>query len=273
MTWISWRNRLATATLSSTRSVAGLTVDKLKNPVVAERYRAADLAPGDTKTEIKIEWPASYRPGVIAYVRPRRRAVDEAIDPPSFAATDLVRHKFSSADTHTGDVYLQAWTASAVEPGYGYHCFFPPAGAATAFASFEFDALSRATAPNNFVDWGYAHYGDIELEPEIGYASPASFGWQEGATRQLSWDGSALRIRRKRARRRWRLVFRSIRWPSERAAVEDFLEYAGDGGRFLMGLDRTDLSRGVMVAVLDQSGFSRTTRKFGQLELPVLEAI
>lgn len=277
MTWISWRNLALSATLTADRAVGSLPVEKLKIPVVSERYRVADLSPGDTRSKVMLEWTSPVRPEIACFIRPRRRAVDEEIEPPSFAATDLVRHLLSTTAAHDGDDYDSGDFASGVANGYGYHAhFIPPSPTppgAVNFAAFEFDALSRAAAPENFVDWGYAHYGRVDFEPEIDHAGPAGFGFEEGATRAFSWDNSALRIRRKRARRRWRLVFRDLRYLTERAAVEDFLEYAGDGGRFLIGLDRTDLARGVMLAVLDAAAWSRTARKLGQMELPLLEAI
>lgn len=283
MTWISWRNFALTATVTASREVASLPPAKIQSPVVAERYRAADLSVGDTRTILRFEWAVEPgRPEIACFIRPRRRAADETLEngtPPSFAATDLVRHKLSRISADAFEIYNSNGgvdMASDIAPGFGYHThFIPPDGASPLqlFAGFEFDALSRDTPPHNFVDWGHAWYGRIDFEPQIDFAAPASFAFDESAVRQVSWDNSAMRIRRKRPRRRWRLVFRSIKVASEQSRLEDFLEYAGDGGRFLVGLNRTDLARGVMLAVLDQAAWSRTSRRFGQLELPLIEAI
>ena len=275
MTWISWRNLALAATVTATRETAQLPVSKLLNPIVAERYRAAGLSPGDTRTIVKLEWTAPLRPEIVVFIRPRRRAIEEEAEAPSFAAGDLVRHRLSTTSAHDGDVYDSGDLASNIALGHGYHHFFippDPAPPTALFAAFEFDALSRSLAPENFVDWGYAHYGAIDLEPEIDYAA-AGFGWQEGAVRQFSWDSSAVRIRRKRGRRRWRLGFRNLRYETERAAVEAFLEYAGDGGRFMIGLDRAGGARDVMIAVMDQAGWTRTARRIGAIEIPVIEAL
>lgn len=271
MTWISYRNQIAAATIEATREIASMPASRLKNPTVAERYRAAGLSPGDTATTVKFALPAAARPSVIFWQRPRRSAAEEETVAPSFAATDTVRHRFSTTAAHDGDVYDSGAAASNVATGRGVHAFFPPAGAPAPFYAMTFDALSRATAPDNYVDWGFAHYGLFDVEPQIDYAAPAVFGWDEGAERRFSWDRAAMVIRRKQRRRRWRLVFRSVKWLSERAALDAFLEYAGDGGRFILGLDKTGPGD-VVMAVLDQAAMSRTSRKFGALELPVLEA-
>lgn len=273
MTWISWRNYIDRATLEADNEVAQLPVDRIKIPTLGRRYRAAGLSVGSTRTTVKIAFDAAYRPEFACWVRPRRRAYDEEATPPVFAATDLVRHTLSSTDAHDGDLYDSTDLASGVANGYGYHCHVIPAGVAGAYASFEFDALSRETAPDNFVDWGYAHYGVADLEPEIDYAAPSVRSFSEGAVRRFSEDNGALIIRRKKMRRRWSLIFRSIKNASELAALEAFLEFAGDGGRFLMGLDRTDMARGVVVCILDTAAFTRTSRKYSQLQLPVLEAL
>lgn len=276
MTWLSWRNLAAQASVTATRELANMPVTRLLNPVAAERYRAADLSAGDTRTTVMFEWATAVRPEFALYMRLRRRASDEELSPPSFAATDLVRHRISTTNAHAGDVYDSGDIASGIALGKGYHAAFIPApvtppGTAN-FASFEFDALSRDTTPENFVDWGFCWYGAIDFEPEIDYAGPAVFGVQEGAVRQTSWDNSALRIRRKRNRRRWRLVFRNLRYDTERQKIEEFLDYAGDGGRFIIGLDRTNLADNVMIAALDSASWSRTARKIGQVELPLIEA-
>lgn len=272
MTWISWRNYIDRATLEASNEVASLPVDRVKIPTLGRRYRAANLSNGSTRTIVKVAFDQVYRPAVACWVRLRRRAYEEEVVRPSFAATDIVKHTLSSTDDHTADLYDSDDIESAIAPGYGYHAHLIPDGTAGGFASFEFDALSRDTAPDNFVDWGYAHYGPINLEPQIGFAAPSVRSFSEGAPRRFSEDNSNMVIRRRQMRRRWQLVFRSIK-QSEMAEVEAFLEFAGDGGRFLMGLDRTDMSRGVAVCVLDNASFTRTSRKFTQLSLPVMEAL
>ena len=258
--------------MTATRETPGLPPSRVLFPPVIERYRASNLSAGDTTTTLKFAALASARPAVVFFMRPRRTRTEEEASPPSFAASDTVRHLFSTTDAHNGDVYASASAASNVALGRGVHVHLPPSGANAPFWAFEFNGLSRATTPNNFVDWGYAHYGAFDFEPEIDYAGPAGFGWEENAERRVSWDNSALRMRRKVRRRRWRLIFRAIRWASEQAALNQFLEYAGDGGHFVIGLNKTNLSEDVMLAVLDKAEFSRINRKQIGLELPLLEA-
>lgn len=272
MTWISWRNLIAGATVTASKEATNLPASRLLNPVVSERYRAPDLAPAATRVKVDFLTPAAIQPSVAFWQRPRRSAEEEAAEAPSFAATDTMRHMLSTTSGHDGDIYDTGDVASGVATGVGVHCRFLAPAAASTFLSCEFNALSRATFPANFVDWGYAHYGVVDLEPQVDFASPAVFQQQEGAERRFSWDSAALRIRRKQRRRRWRLVFRAIKTPSESSAVEAFLEYAGDGGRFILGRDRTDLVNGVGLFVLDTAAYSRTSRRLAQLDLPLLEA-
>lgn len=271
MSWLSYRNQIADAAITATRETAQLPVVRLKNPTVAERYRAAGLAPGDTATTVKFALPEARRPAVIFWQRVRRSAAAEAASAPSFAATDTCRHLISTTDAHAGDVYDSGAAASLVRPGRGVHVFHVPAGSSAPYYAMTFDAASRAIAPDNYVDWGYAHYGAYDFAPQVDYAGPAEFGWDEGAERRFAWDNSALVIRRKEKRRRWRLIFRSVYWASERAALDDFLEYAGDGGRFILGLDKTNGGEAIL-CVLDRAAMSRGNRKFAGFETAALEA-
>lgn len=272
MSWLSWRNGLDKAALLASREVASLTIDRVRSRDITRRYRAAGLIVGDTATSVTIAFAAPTRPAVIAWIRPRRRLDQEEAAPPSFAATDTVRHRLSSTDAHDGDLYDSGVIASGAALGRGVHVHFPPAGAAGGFAKFDFDALSRGLPPENYVDWGYAHYGAIDFSPIIDYAGPATFAYEEGAERRLSWDGARLTVRRKAIRRRWRLIFESLKWPSEQAAYENFLAYVGDGGAFLVGLDKADGPNTTMIAMLDAAAMARTSRRRFRAELPILEA-
>lgn len=283
MTWISYRNFIHRSVVTASRELAQLPVNKIKIPGVFERYRAAELSVGDTRTKVDIAFGGAdpqgvfvetpQRATVVAWFRPRRRLELEEAEAPAFLGSDLVRHTISSDDQYTGDIYDSGDGPSAMALGKGVTAAILPDGDPYAYASFEFDALSRTQPPANFVDWGYAWYGRIDFEPEIDYVAPAVFGHAEGAVRRFSEDGSAFYIRRKQLRRRWQLRFNFLKWETERAAFDDFLRYAGDGGRFLMGLDRDDLAGSVVLAMLDQASLSRTSRRLFQAPLSVIEAI
>lgn len=272
MTWISWTNYIETATLTASAEVAALPVDRIKIPKLSRRYRVEALSPGSTLTRVEADLGAARQCDVACWIRQRRRAAEEAITPPVFAATDTVRHTLSSDDQFTDDVYDSGHNASGVAPGYGYATAFLGGGFSSRYYAFEFDALSRDTSPENFVDWGYAWLGKIDFEPQVDFAAPAGFVFPEGATRRTSDDNSTITVRRKRNRRRFDLNFRSIR-TDELPTVEAFLEHVGDGGRFLIGLDRPPDARKVMVGMLDAARYDRTSRYRAGLSLPILEAI
>lgn len=270
--WWAAENYLDSATLTADREVALLPVTKLQSPHVGRRYRVDGLSPGDTRTRVEIAFAAPTTIDRICWVRPRQRASLEIAAGPLFAATDLVRHEFSDQPDFSNTLYDSGDIASGVLPGWGYHAHIlmtPIAG--VTHAAFEFDALSRDTAPNNYVDWGRAFYGKAQ-SLGIDFAAPLGIRSVENARKTRAIKAPTLYVGRRRPYLRFDVVFRSIK-SFERPAMLDFMHETGDGGRFLFGLSETFDGRNVIIGVNDTPALDQTSRAFSRFPFGVEEAL
>lgn len=273
--WVCTRNALDLALVTADREVGTLPASRVKTPQVARRYRAADLSNGDTRSRVEIDFTANPGGSVsidtIVWVRPRQRAFEEERSSPSFATSDLVKHQLANVADFSATVYDSGDIASGIVNGYGYHVHLLDAPVACAYAAFEFDALSRDTPPDNFVDWGVAFYGR-RYEFPIGFAAPQGYSWREGAARQRSADGGSHYIRRKKSYRVFDAIYRAIKNPEYDSAL-DLVETTADGGRFVFGLNKTDPARSTIIGVNASPGIDRTSRAFSRLALSIEESL
>lgn len=276
MSEVNWIDRAVSVTCVG--EVATLPASRLQVERVSKRFRVANLSPGDTARDVKIDFGAARPVTRIGWIRNRRNSTVEEIEGPVFASTDLVRHKLSTSSAHAGDVYDSGWIASGVVDGVGYHDHIVPRDANNAkrvaqFASFSFDAVSRATAPNNYVDWGRAWYADT-FEFEIGFAAPFTYGWRDRATTTRSLDGSSEYVNdRTRGWRQINMLFRGVRM-GERTPLLKFLERTRSGKRFYLVADMAVADPlGCLVARNLTPDLDQTDRAFNRFELSLIESL
>ena len=258
---------------------------RLAVAAVARRFRVAGLGPGNTRRRVRVDFGTARPIERIFLVRPRRNSKVEALEGPVFAPTDLVRHTLANDVRLIGDdadfaaatkVYDSDWIASGMRLGVGYHDHVVPrlggAKRTARYACLEFDALSRATAPDNFVDFGRAGWCEMQ-GLAIGHAAPFSYGWRDRATATRSLDGAAEHVNdRTRGWREWQVVFRSVK-SNEWDAVLDFLERTRTGGRFFFVLDAAvaDPLRCLVARNLTPD-LDQTDRAFSRFELSLRES-
>ena len=276
MSAMNWLDRAVSVTCVG--EVLTRPASRLQVARVSKRFRVADLSPGDTVREVKIEFHAPVPIDRIAYVRTRRNSTVEDIDGPVFAASDPVRHKLSTTDAHDGDVYDSGWVQSGIVNGVGYHDHIVPrdgnnAKRVAGFASFSFDAQSRAVAPENYVDWGRAWYGDM-WEFDIGFAAPFDYGWRDRATSTRSLDGASEYVNdRTRGWRELNVVLKGVKM-AERTPLLDFLEKTRTGARFYFVADAALADPlGCMIARNRTPTISQTDRAFNRFELSLIESL
>lgn len=273
--WVSYKNALDLGIVTADRAVGTLPATQIKTPQVARRYRVADLSAGDTRSRVEIDLTAN--PGgsaeidTIVWVRPRLRAIEEDRTPPSFSATDLVKHQLSDVADFATTLYDSGDVAAGVVNGYGYHVHLLATPVDCKYAAFEFDALSRDTYPENYVDWGVAWYGK-RYEFPIGFAAPQGYSWRENAARVRSADGGSHYLRRKKPYRALDLIYRAIK-NAEYDSIMDLIETTSDGGRFVIGLDKTDPARSTIIGVNSSPGLDRTSRAFSRIALAIEESL
>ena len=268
----SAENALLAATLATTRPNALNPVDKLKTPYVGRRYRIEGLAAGDTETTITIALPAPQSLDVVFLQRPRFRASVEAAQGPTLAATDLVRHQFATDANFTAPLaHDSGWIQSGVLPGVGVHAYVTATPVTAQFIRLRINALSRATAPRNFVDLGILWYGKRKAL-KIGFAAPFGLRPIENARKTRAADAPTLYVGRRRMHRRIDATFRSVK-AFERPDMIDFMNETADGGRFLFCADDADLPRQTMIGVNETPTLDQTSRAFSRFPFALDEAI
>lgn len=273
---VNWLDQAASITCAG--EVATLPATRLQIPRIAKRFAVAGLTNGDTVREVKIDLGAVRTINRVAAIRHRRNSVLEDRDGPVFAGTDLVRHRLSTTDAHDGDIYDSGWIASGMINGYGYHDHIVPKTLANAkrtarYASFAFDAVSRDTAPNDFVWWGRLGYFDM-WEFAIGLAAPFDYGWRDKSTATRSMDGGGEIVNdRTKGWRELNKLFRGVK-ELERPDLLDFLEKTRSGGRFyIVGDAAVADPRGCMIARNLTPTLTQTDRAFSRFELSLIESL
>lgn len=279
---LNWLHRAASITCVGEEPT--LPAARLQLPQITKRFAVANLSPSDTVRQVFVDLGALRPINRIAMVRHRRNSVFEDLDGPVFAATDLVRHRLSNdpnlivdPDSVTPD-YDSGWIASNIVNGYGYHDHIVPLTAAQAkqtarYYVFSFNAVSRATAPDNYVWWGTGGLFDM-WEFDIGFRAPFDYGWNDAATATRSPDGSTETVNDRS--KRWReisMLFAGVR-KLERPDLLDFLEKTGTGGRFYMVADASVADpRGCMFARNRTPRLTQMDRAFSRFELSLIESL
>ena len=258
--------------------VATLPAARLANPRVSKRFRVAGLSPGDTARQVRVAFHQPVPVDRISLVRPRRNSLKEDAEGAVFGENDLLRHRLSSTDAHDGDVYDSGWIASGMVNGYGYHDHIVPRSAANAvrtasYAALDFDAVSRAAAPDNFVDFGRLDYWNL-WRFSIGFRAPFTYGWRDRSTATPTLDGGGEIVNdRTRGWREIGMLFSGVR-KTERAALLRFLEKTRSAGRFYLVADANVADPyGCVIARNLTPDLDQTSRAFSRFELSLRESL
>lgn len=265
------------ASIACDGEVPTLPASRLAIPRIAKRFAVAGLTPGDTVREVKIDLGQARTIDRIAAVRHRRNSTLEDRDGPVFASSDPVRHRLSTTDAHDGDVYDSGWIASAIVNGYGYHDHIVPlmngAKRTARYASFAFDAQSRAIAPDDYVWWGRLGYFDM-WRFDIGFAAPFSYGWRDSGTATRTLDGGGEIVND--TMRGWReisMIFKGVK-ALERPDLLQFLEKTRASGRFYLVAD-ADVAdpMGCVIARNLTPDIDQVSRAFNRFQLSLIESL
>lgn len=261
-----------------------LTVERLKIARVSRRYRARNLAPGETTVRVKMDFGEAKPIDRIVWRRLREPlSVERLPGWPVFAASDLVRHRLSNDPGFLDDPdaaaleYDSDWIESNIALGWGYHDHIVPPDLAGAvrqarYADFQFNALSRAIAPNNYVDWGRAWY--VKLSPlDIGFAAPFSIKPDTNTTTREAAFDEGEDINAGKMRLILEVIFRSVR-EIERPDVLDFLVETNNSERFLFVVNKGVADpRGVIIARNLTPGLDKMSRAFGRMPMRLRESV
>ena len=267
--------------IEASRETGNLGADRLMIERLSKRYRCGELAPGDTRHYVRIDFGAPRPVRRIFWQRLRRPQDRERKDPSliSFASSDIVRHRLSTTDAHDGDVYDSQDIQSDIVDGVGVHDHLVPVDGLGAvrlaqFAMFEFDALSRDTYPFNFVDWGRAWYAD-QWDFTFGYRAPFRESWRDASTATRTYDGSSEVV--DRIAINWREVsvsFGSVKYAEEHTDLVDFLNRTGRRNRFLFCQDGTAANpRGTFIARNTTPQIDRINRALDRFDLQLVESL
>ena len=163
-------------------------------------------------------------------------------DMPNIATTDTIRYRLlDSADVELHDSTVL--TASDVLPGYMFH-YYRPSSPVSGVRKIELtvDAVSRETLDDafKFCDVGYLGAWEQLLEPDVGYAYPAGFGWPPRNENARTATGR-LYSARFEPYRKWSLALDFLS-NAESLNVDEMIRYTG-GGRQMM-VRRGDLPAG-----------------------------
>lgn len=274
ITFLAWRNWTARATLTASRQVTQLPVEKLKLQQVGRRYGVSGLSAGDTISHVDLDFGREVPISVAAWLRPRLPFVDE-LDGASVGliASDPVRHQFSNVASGQGEVYDSGWIPSGIAAGYGYHLHFPAGlkGEITArYARFSFDAQSRAVAPDNFVWWGWCFYGPAHWF-RIGYAAPFRQGFEDGGTVQRARKSAAdYRSPGVNSWRTYSVPYRSV--PGDEVpALREALMATPTGAPILFCRDAANAPTETIRAKIETRSLEQATRAYERLPLPLTE--
>lgn len=260
-----------------------LPASRLLIPRVARRYRARNLADGATKVRVRIDFGAARPIDRIVWRRLREPLhIERTPGWPVLAASDPVRHRLSNDEAFLETpeaaalVYDSGWTPSNIAPGWGYHDHIvPPEGGVVRtarYADFQFDALSRAAAPNNYVDWGTAWYAQMR-SVDIGFAAPFSIKPASNTTTRQGAFDEGEDINPGKVWLNFEVIFRAIK-EVERPDVLDFLVETESFARFLFVVDKAVADpRGVMIARNLTPGLDKTSRAFGRLAMRLKESV
>ena len=163
-------------------------------------------------------------------------------DQPNLATTDTIRYRLLDAS----DVELYdstVLTASDVLPGYMFH-YHKPDSAVSGVRKIELtvDCISRGTLGDafKFCDVGYLGAWGHIIEPNVGFAYPAGFGWPPRNENARTATGR-LYSARFEPYRRWSLALDFLS-NAESLNVDEMMRYSG-GARQVM-VRRGDLPAG-----------------------------
>jgi hypothetical protein len=180
----NWVEERATVLATTTDDQGNRVVANLKTRESDDVWRFPVAVDAVTAT-VTVTFDADKTIGVVTSGFPRDEYPGISEANPSFGATDTIRYRLLDAS----DVQLadSGTNASGVVPGYMSH-FWKPGAAVTGVRKLEatYAATSRIAA--GFCDVGTIGAWPI-IEPNVGFAYPAGFGWRHNTENQRTPTG------------------------------------------------------------------------------------
>lgn len=256
--------------VSDKASPVNLEPENLASRSVNTRWRVNDLGAGDTRVTLDVTLDQKRTSNYVFLQRPRYTRKTELSIGPTFAQADTIRLIFYD-DEIEGDVVEDTGdVASGNLEGIGSWGLWRPAGVAFAAMRIEFDAVSRALAPDNFMEWGRLAFGPAH-QFTVGHIALKESLRSKSSILRPSLGGSA--FSRKGAHWRvWSIVFRCL-VEAEREDVRNFLADNFDGEQFVFGFDETRPQDAWMLAAMINPDLDHASRNFKRFAQEIEEAM
>ena len=247
--FLGYRNYIedADTTLATAAEAQGdRLVVNLKTRESDDVWRFA-VSGGSTSATVTATLSADQTIGAVTTQFPRGSYTGVSEAAPAFGGTDTIRYRL--LDSGDGELWDSTALASGVIPGYMMH-YGKPSSPITGVRKIEatYDAASRVSA--TFSDVGMLGAWGI-IEPSVGFAYPAGFGWRHNTENQRTSAGR-LYTARFEPFRRWNLALDFLT-NAESLLIDEFLRYSGGGRQVLVRRGDLPVGQDAMLAIATAS--------------------
>lgn len=220
-TWLAYRNWVESSGVTFTTAAAAQGDLVAKNVATRESDDAwrVDVS-SDHSASITIDFGQDREVGVITQQFPRGTYPGVSDETPSYGSSDTIQYILQDASDTT--LYDSTVEASGVVAGFMTHWKRPSSAITARKLIVNYSAPSRVSA--GFFDVGLIGAWPV-IEPSVGLAYPADFGWMANAGRKKTAAGRTYTARFD-PMRRWRFIFDALT-NADSLEIDELIRYSG----------------------------------------------